>query len=207
MNPPLPLPLFRRLGFSENPFGERDLPERMHLAQPWLPLAQMHAALQRPGTLVVLYGPQGYGKSSHLQAYRHHFAPEAPWLKLHQHSRPPAVSAPVVLVDDLDHLGPLALARWLTQPGLRLCRVLAAAHGSYRWVAQAVGWQVVNIKLTPPPPHWWHHYLQARLQAAHPSSAPPLPPQELVHALRQRHGHHLRALEWDLYDYYQQAAG
>jgi len=191
-------PAYRDLDLRWNPFGELTPAERGQLAV----VDAGDADVIRPGRFrpVQIIADAGHGKTTHLLALAqrtagaiYEYVPEG--TDTYQ-------SAPLpehlFLLDEAQRVRPAHLRRLLrSHPWL--------VFGTHQDLSPFSPHPVRTLRLTQLSGEKLHQIALARLQWAHgqaPGNPPALPP-GLLESLRQKHGANLRAIEDDLYVWYQ----
>lgn len=189
---------FSTLNLRFNPFGE--LPPHLRARAAVVDVEPLVDALSSPGTAVQLVGPCGHGKSTHLLALSDRL-PEARHLRLWSDEPvPEAERTPVLLLDEADAVWP-----WQR---LRLLRTAnAVAIGVHRSIAlelRALGFQVRTVRVDHTDLPQLEQIVTQRIELARLGDGPvPTVSHRRLAALHRRHGPHVRAIEAELYQHFQ----
>ncbi len=182
---------FQPLNLKRNPFGEPTPAERAALAT----CGPVHTA---PGEVVQLLGDQGLGKTTRLLVTAHRADHAAYWRAL-EGTPPPAPSQGrwLLCVDEVDLLPKRALRRLLrTWPSLLLATHVDLTPWSPR--------PIRTIRLEPLSLEGLLSLVRARLEWARFGPGPvPEVPRRLLEELLGRHRGNPRAIEDDLYEYFE----
>ena len=188
---------FVELNLRANPFGERDRAERAELAI--VELGDLPDQLRQPHTAVQFMGQHGRGKSTHLIAL-HGYFPQSPYVQLHRGDALPALGPGIHFIDSIEMLG-----RSQRRQALRNASSLAlTTHKDLRKDLQKCGFHVITRHITQRSPQHLFRIFSRRLNAARykPGPIPNLTLEQIMQ-LQAIHGDDIRAMEFDLYLYFQ----
>lgn len=194
---------FAPLNLRWNPFGEVPQRDRGRLAVIDADLSPIVARLQEPGFALELVGHCGRGKSSHLyalhDALRSHFV-ALPVTYVDIGARPHIPNAPVVLVDESQHLSRWARRRLFR----RRASFVLATHDSHAAELCRAGISSETWRVGGLDPARLREMVRRRIEWARLGPGPlPAVPGALLDALSQAHGDDLRAIGDALYDWFQ----
>jgi hypothetical protein len=190
---------FARLNLRWNPFGEVPSRERGRLAVVGFDIERIIAQLSAPGFAIELLGPCGRGKSTHLHALHTRF-PKVPVTYVDIGARPRIPRAPVVFVDESQHLSLRARRRLF---GRRASFVLAT-HESHAAELAAAGVHCETFRVGGVDELRVREMVARRLEWARLGPGPlPTVPEAMLQELAREHTDDLRAVGDALYDWVQ----
>lgn len=187
---------FADLNLRYNPFGELDREARAAVAE--VDVGDLAARLGSPGTVVQLVGPCGRGKTTHLLALAAAL-PHATYVRADTDGHRRLPDTEVLLLDEADRVGFFHRRRlWKRARSLAI-----ATHRDLSWQLPRRAVHTVAIggldlpRLT--------RVVRRRIEAARRASGPlPMVPEPVLAALLAEFGDDLRAIEWALYERFQQ---
>lgn len=194
---------FARLNLRWNPFGEVPERDRGRLAVVDRDLSRVVTRLAAPGFAVELLGDCGRGKSSHLYAIRDALRERfgaLPVTYVDIGARPDTPRAPVVLVDESQHLSPWARRRLFA----RRASFVLATHESHAGELRRAGVHCETWRVGGPDAARLRAMVDRRVAWARLAPGPlPEVPDALLASLTRAHGDDLRAIGDALYDWFQ----
>ena len=195
MEPGLP---FSHLNLRYNPFGELTPEERAEVAV--VDIERFVHRMEAGRFAVQFQAPCGRGKTTHLLALRTRF-PEAPYVHVLENGRSNLPVAPVVFVDDLDHLPPRLRLRFLK----RESAVAVTTHVDLSADFAKAGLDHETVAVGNATPALLSAIIRRRVERARrgPGELPDVPAEEVC-KLIERFGDDLRAAEDHLYDRFQE---
>jgi len=194
---PLGLP-FADLNLRRNPFGELEAAERAAVAV--VEVDRFVRRLRQPGYAVQFIGEKGRGKTTHLLAIRRHF-PQAVYVHVGEHERPRIPHGQPLLIDEMQRL-----PCWHRRRLFR--RRVPLAIGTHEDLSDELGRAGFEVQTVRPAEmldgNRLHRMLNRRIEWARRGPGP-LPQIRLQTAqtMLDRFGDDLRAIEFCLYDLYQ----
>lgn len=196
---------FAHLNLRRNPFGELDLASWAGLAV--VDVDRLVTRLDQPGYAVQLMGDKGRGKTTHLLAIQRRF-PHAPYVHVGEDSRARRPRIPhghPLLVDEIQRLSPRRRRRVY---GRRVSLVVGT-HEDFRAELRRAGFDVetVDVGGALDAPRL-REILNRRIEAAR--RGPGRLPQVTIrtaHAMIDRFGDDVRAIQGHLYDLFQTLRG
>ena len=193
---------FAHLNLRCNPFGELEPSLRAELAvvevAPWV------RRLKRPGYAVQFVGDRGRGKTTHLLAIGRHF-PDAVYVHVGEGERPRIPRGHPLLIDEIQRLPPRRRRRVFR----RRVSLAIGSHQDVRAELVAAGFDVETVDVGGlVDARRLREILSRRIEAARRRPGPiPQITSPTAHALIDRFGDDLRAIEWHLYDLFQNLPG
>jgi len=198
---------YEYLNLRFNPFGEIERPDRAALAV--VDIDETVERLGRGGFAVQFLGDRGRGKTTHLLAIQASF-PDAPYKHIAEGQRvtslPQAPPGMPIFLDELQRL-PRKLRSRLFD-GRR--PLVLGTHRDYARHLARAGYDVQTVCLARRlEPKTLAEILKRRIEHARRDSASPVPvvTDETIADLLRRHGDHVRGMEHELYERFQDLKG
>jgi hypothetical protein len=198
---PVGLP-FAELNLRRNPFGELEAAERAAVAV--VEVDPFVRRLKQPGYAVQFLGEKGRGKTTHLLAIWRHF-PQAVYVHVGAHERPRIPHGQPLLIDEMQRL-----PRWRRRRVFR--RRVSLAIGTHEDLGDELSRAGFEVQTVRPAEildgKRLRQILNCRIELARRGPGP-LPQIRLqtARAMLERFGDDLRAIEFYLYDLYQNLPG
>jgi len=198
---PLGLP-FATLNLRRNPFGELEAAERAAVAV--VEVDRFVRRLEQPGYAVQFIGEKGRGKTTHLLAIWRHF-PQAVYVHVGEQERPRIPHGQPLLIDEMQRL-----SRWHRRRVFR--RRVPLAIGTHEDLSDELSRAGFEVQTVRPAATLdgkrLRQMLNRRVEWAR-RGAGPLPQVSLqtAQAMLDRFGDDLRAIEFYLYDLFQDLPG
>jgi len=198
---------YEHLNLRFNPFGEIERSDRTALAV--VDIDETVERLERGGFAVQFLGGRGRGKTTHLLAIQASF-PDAPYLHIAEGQR--ATSLPQtppgmpIFLDELQRL-PRKLRSRLFDGRRPLA---LGTHRNYARHLARAGYDVQTVRLARRlDPAALAEILRRRIEHARRDAASPVPviSDETIADLLWRHGDHVRGIEHELYERFQDLKG
>lgn len=200
------------MGLRWNPFGSVPNDELASLAVSEVPLEALVERLSRPPSdgryACQFMGPCGHGKSTHLALLHARFRDMPITMLRPEEKNPPIPKARIVFLDESQQL-----SRWQRWRLFRReAHFVLGTHESHVGELRSRDIDVFHHEVGCLAPDAFHaramEFIQRRLKwsSIRASSATPQVPAPLLNDMLARHGQHLRAIQDDLYDYYQHLA-
>ena len=192
---------YAHLNLRRNPFGELPPEERTALAV--VDLEHFREPLESPGFALQLLGESGRGKTTHLLGLRRYF-PDAPYVRIQEHEAPRIPWAPLLLLDELQHLPRPARAVLFR----REASFAIGTHADLGDELDRAGVAFETVVLRGLDLERLRAIVARRIEAARrgPGPLPRVSDPALI-TLLQRHGDDVRAMEGELYDLFERLEG
>lgn len=203
---------FAPLGLRWNPFGSVQEGELASLSVSDVPLVPILERLSRPpkeGRYAVEFlGPCGHGKSTHLELIHAHFR-SMPFTMLRpEEKNPPVPRARIVFLDESQ-----LLSRWQRWHLFRRpAHFVLGTHESHVAELEARGIDVFHHEVGRlDSDAFWSRVItlverRLRWASRRGHDSPPQVPVHILKDIIDRHGQHLRGIQDELYDHYQDLA-
>jgi len=198
---PLRLP-FAELNLRRNPFGELEAAERAAVAV--VEVDRLVRRLEQPGYAVQFIGEKGRGKTTHLLAIWRHF-PQAVYVHVGEHERPRIPHGRPLLIDEIQRL-----SRWHRRRIFRRRVPLAiGTHEDLGGELRRAGFEVQTVRPAEAlDGKRLCRMLNRRVERARRGPGPlPQISLQTAQAMLDHSGDDLRAIEFCLYDLFQDLAG
>ncbi len=193
---------FAHLNLRRNPFGEPELSQRAALAV--VRVEPFVKRLKQPGYAVQFLGDKGRGKTTHLLAILQHF-PNAAYVHIGEGQRPRIPRGQPLLIDEIQRLPRRRRRRVFRRP-------VSLAIGTHEDVGAELaraGFDVQTVEAAASlDADRLQQILNRRIQWARRSPGPiPSLTIETARELIQRFGDDIRAVEWYMYEVFQDLSG
>lgn len=193
---------FAHLNLRRNPFGELELSQRAALAV--VRVEPFVERLKQPGYAVQFLGGKGRGKTTHLLAILQHF-PDAAYVHIGEGQRPRIPRGQPLMIDEIQRL-PRRRRRRVFRRHVSLA---IATHEDVGAELARAGFDVQTIEAAASlDAGRLRQILNRRIQWARRGSGPlPSVTIETARELIGRFGDHVRAVEWHMYEVFQDLTG
>jgi len=193
---------FSHLNLRRNPFGELDLSAWAELAV--VDVDRLVPRLREPGSAVQLTGDKGRGKTTHMLAIMRHF-PGAVYVHVGENERPRILHGHPLFVDEIQRL-PRRTRRRIFRRPVSLC---LGTHEDLSSELARAGFEVHTLEVGGAlDAGRLRRILNRRIEAARRGSGPlPQVRIQTAQALIDRFGDDVRAIQWQVYDLFQDLPG
>jgi hypothetical protein len=191
-------PPFAHLNLRWNPFGELSSQERAELAV--ADCGHWEARLRRPPQGLQILGPCGRGKTTHLLALWSRF-PGAPYVHVREGESPRLPEARFLFIDDVDHLPRRARSRLFR----RASSLVFTTHVDLSAEMEKRGLPAATLRVDGCSERQLLRIVERRIEHARrgPGAVPRIG-EDVARQLLERHGDDLRAIEFTLYEVFQE---